>query len=387
VHHPATRQQRLSSGYTDWEEAMKITDIKAYALPHVVGEPTYHWRQGLPTEGPVGATVYSGLLKVETDEGIVGHAYARSGYRLADITLRRLKTEFIGQDPLLTEHLWHRIWEIDRLEEFQVHDLGLMDIACWDIKSQAAGLPIYQLLGGIDPKVPAYCSTVTWDTMDEYERYIKTAMDEGFFAFKLHASGDPRWDAELSHNLRAWTGPEADLMFDGSAGWDYVTALWFGRQLEEAGFYIYEEPMREFDLVSYAELCAALDIPVLAAETCDGCHWNAATWIQFGALDMMRVSVGFKGGFTGAMKVAHLAESCGMRAQVHGGGWHNAQLCAAIPNNDYYEQIVMDGEHIKRLKDSGPLSIVDGYLTVPETPGAGPQPDWEEVKARAALIV
>lgn len=369
---------------------MKITDIKCYVVPHTAGQPRFHWRKGLPGDGdgtPPGQTTYSALLKVETDEGYIGHASSGRAYRLADIVRRRLKPLFVGQDPLMTEALWHDIWELDRLEEFAVHDLGLLDIACWDIKSQAAGLPLYQLLGGNAPRVPAYASTVTWDTMDEYERHIKECLDEGFFAFKLHASGDAKWDAELSRNLRKWTGDHADLMFDGSAGWDYVTSLWFGRVLEEVNFLWYEEPMREFDITSYSELCAALTIPVLAAETCDGCHWNASTWIQQRALDMMRVSVGFKGGFTGAMKVAHLAESFGMRAQVHGGGWHNAHLCAAIPNNDYYEALVIDSEQIEGLKNMGPLSIIDGYLTVPDEPGAGPQPDWAKVERKAVLVV
>ena len=223
--------------------------------------------------------------------------------------------------------------------------------------------------------------------MDDYERHIKECIEEGFSAFKLHAWGDAKRDAELARNLRKWTGDDADLMFDGSAGWDYVTSLRFGRVLEEADFLWYEEPMREFDLVSYAEMCRSLDIPVLAAETCDGCHWNAATWIQQRALDMMRVSAGFKGGFTGAIKVAHLAESFGMRAQVHGGGWANAHLCAALPNNDYYEQLVINSEQIKGLRDQGPFSIIDGYLTVPDEPGLGPQPDWEEIKDRAVLVV
>ena len=368
---------------------MKITAVRAYVLPHVAEPPAFHWRKGLPVGSgtPAGGTSYSGLLKVETDEGFIGHAGCRRGYGLADLVARRWAAEFVGQDPTLTEHLWRRMWELDRLEEFQVHDLGLMDIACWDIKSQAAGMPIYSMLGGNDPRIPAYASTVTWDTMDEYERHIKECMDVGFFAFKLHATGDPKWDAELAHNLRRWVGPDPDLMFDGSAGWDYVTAMWFGRQLEDAGFYIYEEPMREFELGGYTKLCQALDIAVLAAETPDGCHWNAATWIQAGALDMMRVSVAFKGGFTGAIKVAHLAESHGMRAQVHGGGWHNIQLCAAIPNNDYYEQLVINTEQIHGLSDMGPLSVVDGYVTVPEAPGAGPQPDWDEVEKRAVLVV
>jgi len=369
---------------------MYITDVKAYVVARPAPEPKFHWRAGLPGDGdgtPPGELTYGGYLKVETDAGIIGFAGARNGYRLADLVRRRLKSLFVGKDPTMTEKLWHEIWELDRLEEFQVHDLGLLDIACWDIKSQAAGMPIYQLLGGNDPRVPAYASTVTWDTFDEYEARISECMDEGFVAFKLHASGDAKWDAELSRRLRKWTGDDADLMFDGSAGWDYVTSLWFGRVLEECSFLWYEEPMREFDLTSYTELCEALTIPVLAAETCDGCHWNASTWIQQRALDMMRVSAGFKGGFTGAIKVAHLAESFGMRGQVHGGGWHNAQLCAAIPNNNYYEQLVINTEQIKGLKDCGPLSIVDGYLTVPDTPGAGPQPDWDEVECQAVLTV
>jgi len=368
---------------------MKITNIRCYVVPHIVTPARYHWRKGLTGDGdgtPVGEKSYSAILRVDTDAGIIGHAGGGRGYRVADIVARRFKN-FIGKNPLNTEELWHLMWELDRLEEFAVHDLGLLDIACWDIKSQAANMPIYQLLGGNDPRVPAYASTVTWDTIDEYERHIKECIDEGFFAFKLHASGDAKWDAELSENLRYWAGDDADLMFDASAGWDYVTSLWFGRVLEDLEFLWLEEPMRECDLTSYTERCGALDIPILAAETCDGCHWNGSTWIQQRALDMIRTSVGFKGGFTGAIKVAHLAESFGMRAQVHGMGWHNAQLCAAIPNNDYYEQLVIDSEQIKELKNMGPLSIVEGYLTVPEDPGAGPQPDWAQIEKNAVLIV
>jgi L-alanine-DL-glutamate epimerase-like enolase superfamily enzyme len=368
---------------------MQITDIKCYVLENPAPVPAFRWRQGLAGAGdgtPPGELSASAILKVETDEGIIGMAGANDGYAAASLVRRRLK-KLIGQDPLLTERLWHEIWEIDRIEEMRVHHLGLLDIACWDIKARKAGLPLYKLLGGHDNRVPAYASTVTWDTMDEYERHIKECMEEGFFAFKLHAWGDARNDLRLSHNLRKWAGDEADLMFDGSAGWDYVTALKFGRGLEDANFLWYEEPMREFDLPSYAELCRSLDIPVLAAETPDGCHWNAATWIQYRALDMMRTSAGFKGGITGAIKVAHLAESFGMRAQVHGGGYANLHICAAIPNNDYYEELVINTEQIRGLKSKGELSIVNGYVTAPEEPGVAPHPDWAEVEAKAVLVV
>ncbi len=222
-------------------------------------------------------------------------------------------------------------------------------------------MPLYQMLGGNSNKVPVYASTVTWDTMEEYERHIKECIDEGFTAFKLHAWGDAKEDAKLSRNLRKWTGPDAELMFDGSAGWDFTTSLKFGRVLEGEGFYWYEEPMREFELRSYTKLCNDLDIPVLACETSDGAHWNAATWIQDGALDMMRTNPNMKGGLTGALKIAHLAESHGMKAQVHGMGVANAHLCGAIPNNDYYEELVISSQQIRGLKNpSAYMPIIGG---------------------------
>lgn len=359
---------------------MRITDIKCYVLPYQGGAPAFHWRRGLRVPDFSGHTLYSGVLRVDTDEGITGHA-GGPGYRLAEIVAGYYRAEFIGANPLNTEEVWHRQWELRRLG---VPEVGIMDYACWDIKSQKAGLPVYQLLGGNNPRVPAYASTVTWDTMGEYERHIKECRDIGFFAFKLHASGDAKWDAQLAHNLRRWVGPDADLMFDASDGWDYVTALWFGRQLEEAGFLWYEEPMREYDLPSYTALCAALDIPILGAETCEGAHWNMATWINGRALDMVRVSTA-KGGYTGAIKVAHLAEAFGMRAQVHG---YDRHLCAAIPNNDYAEILVIDTEQIAGLRtDTQQGPVVDGYVTTPDTPGLGPQPDWEALARQAVLVI
>ncbi len=368
---------------------MRITDIRCYVVEDEHPPVPFRWRKGLPGSGdgtPLRQKPHAAILRMDTDEGITGGVKVGDGDAVASLTLRRLKP-LIGEDPLLTERLWTRIWEIDRIEEMHMAHLGLADLLAWDIKSKKAGLPVYRLIGGNDAKVPVYASTVTWDTMEEYERHIKECIDEGFTAFKLHAWGDADEDAALCRNLRKWTGDKAKLMFDGSAGWDLVTSLWFGRALEDAGFLWYEEPMREFNLGAYRKLSANLDIPVLAAETSDGVHWNAATWIDDEALDMMRTSSFYKGGITGALKIAHLAESHAMKAQVHGMGLANAHLCAAIPNNDFYEQLVFSTEHIKSLKSQRELPIVGGMLTVPESPGIGPDIDWAATEARALRIV
>jgi L-alanine-DL-glutamate epimerase-like enolase superfamily enzyme len=368
---------------------MRITDIRCYVIEDEHPAVPFRWRAGLPGSGDgtaIGEKPKAAILRMDTDTGIIGSLKIGDGEAVASLTRRRLKP-LIGEDPMLTERLWTRMWEIDRIEEMHMAHLGLIDLLAWDIKSKAAKLPLYQMIGGNNPKVAAYASTVTWETMDEYERHIKECIDEGITAFKLHAWGDEKQDGLLCRNLRKWTGDDAVLMFDGSAGWDLQTSLRFGRVLEGAGFYWYEEPMREFNLRAYRELAEGLEIPVLAAETSDGVHWNAATWIDDGALDMMRTSSFYKGGITGALKVAHLAEAHAMKAQVHGMGMPNAHLCAAIPNNDFYEQLVYSTEHIKGLGSRAELPVVGGFITVPDTPGIGLDVDWTALDKTALAII
>ena len=333
--------------------------------------PEFSWRNRLPgsRDGyPKGSMPRHSVIRLATRCGKEAWVRSDNGELAFDLVRRRFQL-FLGKNPMLTEDLWQCVWEVDRLEKISIRVFGLLDLLAWDLKSRVSRLPVYQLLGGNDSAIPVYASTVTFETLDVYERHIKLCMDAGFTAFKLHAWGDVKRDKELSAALRIWTGPDATLMFDGSAGWDYVDALEVGHTLQGEGFLWFEEPMREFYLGAYKKLCDSLDIPILAAETSGGAHWNAASWIEAGALDMMRVSPTMKGGLTGAIKVAHLAESFGMRAQVHASGEANAQLCAAITNNDYYEQLVINEEQIKGLSSLDRLAIKDGVLTVRDEPG------------------
>ncbi len=364
---------------------MRITGFTLW-LHEVDPGPRFIWRDGLSGphgDIPPGTRPRNAVLRMETDAGVSGVIEMTRGDAILDIVRRRYHS-FIGEDPLMTERLWHLMWEIDRIEELPMRTLGMLDILAWEVKSKLAGLPLFQLLGGHATRVPAYASTVTWPTLADYERHIKLCRDVGFTAFKLHAWGDVKRDIELSRALRRWVGPDADLMFDGSAGWDYVDALKVGLALQDEGFLWYEEPMREFHLGSYAKLCDKLTLPILAAETSDGVHWNMASWIEAGALDMTRTSSFYKGGLTGAIKIAHLSESFGMRSQVHGMSLENAQLCAAIPNNDYYEQLVMTEDQIAALPTLGPLAIRDGFLNVSTAPGLGYDFDWAALD-RAAV--
>ena len=89
--------------------------------------------------GFLGREIVRQLL--DRGDEVVGVARGGRGYAVADVVNRRFK-HLIGQNPLMTEKIWHETWELDRIEEFQAHVLGLIDVACWDIKSQKANMPL-----------------------------------------------------------------------------------------------------------------------------------------------------------------------------------------------------------------------------------------------------
>lgn len=355
---------------------MKIVDVHAYVVEEPVPHP-FIWRAGVPGSGTMTETTW---LQLITEEGIEGWSPIRRGAVAIDLIRRRLRDAIIGKNPLQKELLWHEMWEIDRIEEFPIYMLGAVDVALWDITAKAAGLPLYQLLGGYREKITAYASTVTFASTDEYLDVADQCLEYGFRAIKLHAWGDARRDAKLCHDLRRHVGDDIALMYDGSAGFNPYESLYLGRALEEAEYYWYEEPMREFSLGTYRQLCADLDIPVLAAETSDGAHYNVADFIRAGAADMVRTSVHYKGGITGALRVAHLADAFQMTAEVHGGGEANLQICLAIRNNSYYESLVTCNPI-----DVEPGIDREGFIHPPTGTGVGFEVDARDLAQRAIV--
>jgi L-alanine-DL-glutamate epimerase-like enolase superfamily enzyme len=332
----------------------------------VIERPIKHqfvWRKGLPGSG---ATAISTRLTIRTDEGLEGDAYIARGAIFVDLVDRRLRDMLIGQDAFLKEHLWKEVWEIDRVEELPLYALGAVDVALWDLNAKYAGMPLYRMIGGARDRIPAYASTVTFRDTEEFLDVADQCLEWGFRAIKLHAWGDPKRDARLGQDLRNHVGPDIELMYDGSAGFDLLDSIYVGRALHEAGFLWYEEPMREFNINAYKILAESVDIPLLSAETMDGAHYNVADFIRFDAAHLVRTSTQLKGGITGGLRVAHLAESFNMRAEVHGPGLANLHLACAIPNTTYYESLVT----------CNPIEVEtgigrDGMISPPDAPGIG----------------
>ena len=357
---------------------MKITEVKVVLIPYPGASPAFKWREGLNINNGFGSSPAgtAGYLLIETDEGFTGIAAVGNGVILEDYVNRRLRQMLLGKDPLDREYFYEQIWEIDRIERFPAWMLGIVDVALWDIAGKQANLPIYKLMGGYREAIPAYASTATYETIDEFLDVADKVQALGYKSIKLHAWGDAKKDAELSLALRAHVGDEMPLMYDGSAGFDLMDAVYLGDALSEANYLWYEEPMREFSVTAYKWLGERVKIPLLLGEVAEGAHFAAGDFLASGVASALRTSTGLRGGFTGAMRIAHLADAYHLRAEVHGGGLTAAHLCMAIKNTTAYESFI-SSTAIDRPEARFVEIDSDGMVHAPKGVGVGYEEEWK----------
>jgi len=350
---------------------MKITGIKVHQLEWP--RSPAHWADPFPTYGPVGRETF---VRVLTNEGLEGHAFNWKG---ADI--EAVKNKIVGRNPFHREAIWQDFWRTNRMVGL-ANGLEAVDIALWDLLGKVSGLPVYQVLGGARSRIPAYASTLTLDSLDEYRALAEDCVARGYTAIKLHAWGRLDEDAHLCAELRRWVGDDIALMYDASGLFSYQDALWFGRQLEDAGYYWYEEPIDEFSITAQARLTQELAVQVVVGETGHGGPSNALDLIMGGAGDILLTDpqMPFKGGITGAIKTAAICEAFGVMCEVHGSAIPCLHVACAIPSCKYYECIVPpEGFFLPPGIDTASSHIVDGYAQPYDDPGLGLRIDWDWV--------
>ena len=358
---------------------MKVTALKIHHIEWERGP--YHWRDGIMPSGPKGRAA---LLRILTDEGIEGLSPCGGG-----VDIEEVKWQLIGTDPLDRERTWQSFWRNLRSSRLGLA-IGAVDCALWDLFGKVSNMPVYKLLGGMRDRIPAYASTVTLDSLEEYMDLAKVCLQKGYKAIKLHAWGRLEQDAELCRALRKTVGDDIELMYDASSMFNiFEDAVWFGRQLEEQGFFWYEEPMDHFNMTALARLAAELDIPLAVAEATYGGPWDALAQIKAGAADIILTGPldAYKGGFTGVMKTAHICEGFGIMCAIHGGSIASLHAACAIYNTKYFERLVPE-------KYYAPPGIVDasteidsqGYARPWDKPGLGIEVDWDWVKRHTTKV-
>jgi L-alanine-DL-glutamate epimerase-like enolase superfamily enzyme len=260
-----------------------------------------------------------------------------------------------------------------------------VDICLWDIAGKAVGLPIYQVLGAYKDRVLAYASSqhLQTTTTGPYVEAVLKAKAEGFLAFKINppppaADGDShyRLDMEICRAVRKAAGSDYRLIYGAAGNHGRREAMAVGRVLDELDFAGYHDPLPTTDIEGWAELCRALAVPVVAGEFLFSIY-DYAEYVRREAADVLRFVTDNVGGITGGMKIARLAECCGMECSPHGVGGEMYQAAhlhceLAMPNSAFIEVPWPQGARDQQsyLKDRIRVAA-DGYVHAPKRPGLG----------------
>lgn len=292
-----------------------------------------------------------------------------------------IRPYLIGKDVGMREAIWHELWDLKRLWLTNPWIISLTDIALWDAYAKSLNQPLYKVLGGFRDKLPTYASSFTHPTIDEFVEQVLHYKDEGYQAYKLHVFGDARQDIELCGRVREAVGSDYPLMVDAVSAYSYTDALKVGRELGRLDYDWFEEPLRDYYVANYRELCRQLDVPVMAGEMHEGMQYSTPDYVYTGATDIVRADVLIKGGISSVMKIAAVAEASGLMLEVHTFAnpmidMANLHCAAAIKNTTYFEQLVP-----RELVSFGVVEdfVIDseGFAHIPDAPGIGLEIDWD----------
>ncbi|MFC8080057.1 mandelate racemase/muconate lactonizing enzyme family protein [Streptomyces sp. NPDC057307] len=353
---------------------MRITGIST----HVVGTP---WRN----------LTY---VLVHTDEGLTGVGETRMLGRTDALVgyLREAEANHIaGSDPFAVEDLVRRMkyGDYGRAGEIVMSGIAVVEMACWDIKGKALGVPVWQLLGGkVTDRVKAYANGwyTTERTPEAYHRAAGAVVARGYRALKIDPFGTGHFELDragtgyavsLIEAVRDAIGPDTELMLEMHGRFSPATAVRLARELAPYDPAWLEEPVPPENLRALSKVAEKVDIPVATGERIhDRIEFRELFASQ--AADIIQPDVGHIGGILETRKLAATAETHYVLVAPHNVGGSvltaaSLQLAACTPNFKILEHFndFADAE-IKKIVTGAPeVDPETGCFEISHAPGLG----------------
>jgi|TARA_B110000116_G_scaffold246751_1_gene238705 galactonate dehydratase len=379
---------------------MKITDIKVWPT-RVVENRSWIF------------------IEVNTDEGITGFGEATNSGGGGVIMVARLvelirdtvqgadfAEGLIGQDANDIERIWQNLYR--RFTTLGPRGLVTsvisgIDMALWDIKGKALGVPVYDLLGGkVRDRIQLYTHVSNQADPVAAARHAREVVDMGHTALKtdpfspemgqhhrrymdgrISAAG-AQHGVDVMTAIREEVGPEIDLMIDAHGNFNVATAIDLCNRMTAINLTWFEEPVQPESLNALRQVKAGTDVPLCVGERLYT-RYDFADVLSEGLANYIMPDICWTGGISEMRKIATLAETYYIPISPHDasgslnvvGGAHVMmatpnfyRLETSRPNPDQYNRVLTE-----------PIEFVDGYLTLPDKPGLGVALDVEFMAA------
>jgi L-alanine-DL-glutamate epimerase-like enolase superfamily enzyme len=331
----------------------------------------------------------SAIVRVRTESGLVGYGEASPmmGGTHSLLVVNDFAASLVGADPfdqaVIYDRLLHRYVKLGP-EGAVTGALAALDIALWDLKGKALGLPVYKLLGGAwKTRLPFYASIGgnANRTVDEVVRTVeKRWVAETPAAIKIRWDGDrTRQDYDIPGDIakakavRKLVGDDFPLAFDANNQYSVGGAMRVGRALEDLGFVWFEEPVQHYDVRAMGEVAQRLDITVSAAE--QTYTTQALVDIIEAGVRMVQPDIVKMGGITGLMQCAAICFAHGVELVPHQtqpgiGHVANLHVLSTLMHNTKPAEFA-DPDDRMHVGFENPPVPSDGCFTIPEGPGLG----------------
>jgi L-alanine-DL-glutamate epimerase-like enolase superfamily enzyme len=324
-------------------------------------------------------------VRVRDADGAEGVGYTftvgRNGAAVDAVLSREFPDIMAGEDADPIERLWHKAWwalHYGGRGGPTVLALSAFDMALWDLKARRTGLPLWNLLGGFEPKVPCYAGGIDLDLpLDALLAQTDGNLAKGFRAIKMKV-GRKRLaeDVERVRAMRGHLGESVPLMVDANMKWSVDEAIRAARAFLPYDLTWLEEPTIPDDPAGHARIVRDGGLPVAAGENLRSL-WEFKLYIASGGVTYPEPDVTNCGGVTPFMKIAHLAEAFNLPVTSHGAHDVTVHLLAACPNRSYLEA---HGFGLDQYV-AEPIRIEDGFAVAPDRPGHGITFDWKGLEA------
>jgi L-alanine-DL-glutamate epimerase-like enolase superfamily enzyme len=364
------------------------------------------------------------VVEIHTDEGVVGIGetdtnpwVARECIRAAGTHCMGLGLEemLIGLDPLQPEAIWQKLYSGSKMTGRRgavICAMGAIDMALWDIKGKALGVPVYKLLGGaLNTSCKPYASLLPQGrTVEDYKESLveraRVAKAAGFKAGKMevcvagpysHNGLQEPDDAviDIVAACREAVGRDFVMMVDVAYAWsDAQRALSVLKRLERFDLFFLETPLDIDDLEGYAMLHDKSPIRIAAGEW-QNTHFEFLDLVHRGRVDVLQPDVGRVGGFTEARKVCDIAADNGRLIVPHcwksgigvAASWHLALSTPVCPFIEFLPSALCDSP-LRRELLKNDFTLEAGNLRLPDRPGLGIELNREALeKFRATDVV
>ena len=383
---------------------MKITKIISHVLGYDLPEEL-----GYSQQYYVKRTAH--LVEVQTDEGITGwgECFGPGNVALANkgIIEKVIQPMILGDDPMDRDVIWHKVYNLLRdhgQKGMPMQSLSGVDIALWDIAGKVAGLPLHKLIGGAhrtQVQAYGYGMMLKRETVDDHVARFKDEaaeiLDMGFKATKMKVGLGPKADVKLAAAVAEGIGDRGRFMVDANHCYTTSDAFYVGRALEELDAYWFEEPVAPEDLDGYRELRAGLRVNISGGEA-EFNRWGWRNILENRGLDIAQPEVCAVGGISEYLRIVTLCHAHFTPVINHVWGSAiavatNLQLLAAMPalpgGLHPWEPMLEFDTTDNKFRDElleFPLNIQsqvklnNGYVSIPDGPGIGVEPDLAFIK-------